>query len=49
MSDNYAFETYHWVLDFQDDETVDERQNALDVQHLQQLLARRDHANFGGI
>lgn len=46
MSDNYAFETYHWVLDFQDDETVDERQNALDVQHLQQLLARRDHANF---
>jgi len=33
-------------LDFQDDETVDESQNALDVQHLQQLLARRDHARF---
>lgn len=46
MSDNYAFETYHWDLDFQDDETVDESQNALDVLHLQQLLARRDHAHF---
>lgn len=46
MSDNCAFETYHWVLDFQDDETVNESQYALDVQQLQQLLARRDHAHF---
>lgn len=46
MSDNCALETYHSGLDFQDDETVDESQNDLDVQHLQQLLARRDHAHF---
>lgn len=46
MSDNCALKPYHWALDFQDDETVDESQNALDVQHLQQLLARRDHEQF---
>lgn len=46
MSDNCPLKTYHWTLAFQDDETVDERQNALDVEHLQQLLARRDHEQF---
>lgn len=46
MSDNCPPKTYHWALEFQDDETVDERQSALDVQHLQQLLARRDHEQF---
>lgn len=46
MSDNCALKTYHWALDFHDDETVDESQNILDVQHLQQLLAGRDHEQF---
>ena len=46
MSDNGAFKTYHWPLALQDDETVDESQNTLDVQHLQQLLSRRDHEQF---
>lgn len=46
MSDNCTLKTYHWALDFQDDETVDESQNVLDVQHLQQLLAGRDHDQF---
>lgn len=46
MSDNCALKTYHSALDYQDDETVDESQNALDVQHLHRLLAKRDHAHF---
>lgn len=46
MSDNYPLETYHWDLNFLDDETVEESQTSLDVQHLQHLLARRDHKRF---
>lgn len=46
MSDNCFLETYHWGLDFRDDETVEESQTSLDVQHLQHLLARRDHKRF---
>lgn len=46
MSDNFEIKTYYRVLDFQDDETVDESHNTLDVQHLQQMLARRDHDQF---
>ena len=44
MSDNCTLETYHWGLDFRDDETVDESQTTLHVQHLRHLLAGRDHA-----
>lgn len=46
MSDNCLLETYHWDLDFRDDETVEESQTSLDVQHLRYLLARRDHKRF---
>lgn len=46
MSDNWPLETYHWHLDFRDDETVEESQTALDVPHLQRLLATRDHELF---
>lgn len=46
MSDNCPIETYHWGLDFRDDETVEESQPFLDVQHLQHLIARRDHELF---
>lgn len=44
MSDNCTLETYHWGLDFRDDETVDESQTTLHVQHLRHLLAGRNHA-----
>ncbi len=46
MSDNWRLETYHWYLDFRDDETVEESQTELDVPHLQRLLAKRDHELF---
>lgn len=46
MSDNLLHETYYCTQEIQDDETVETSQPAPDVQHLQRLLARRDHIAF---